>query len=186
MNTRLLGLMGVLGGAALAAIEIRHLITGVRLNGATIDGVDNVLYGVWGLGMFCAFWAIYQLGATGQNKIMRLAPFIAMIGFAAMAIGSLFSFTGPKTIADVLIGVAWIGILLGTLVTGILALIARVWVGWRKFTPLICILAIPLLIIVGLVTGSQVGDPLFGLSWMLLGYAVLSSNTEQSLQTVRA
>ena len=74
MNTRLLGIMGILGGAALAAVELRHAISGVPLNGATLDSIDHGLYFLWGLGELCAFWAIYALGATGSEKLKTEPP----------------------------------------------------------------------------------------------------------------
>ena len=140
------------------------------LNGATLDSIDHGLYFLWGLGELCAFWAIYALGATGQSKVMRAAPFVAMIGFAAMVVGEFLYIAGLE-LADILVGVAWIAILLGSLITAILAVVARTWSGWRKFAPLLCILAVP----IALLLPGAWNDVLFGLSWMVLGYAVMTS-----------
>lgn len=175
MNTRFLGTAGIAGGLCLLIAEVRHVLSGAPLNGATIDQLDDVFYLLWGLGMVCAFWAVYKLGATGANKIMRAAPFVAMAGFVAMIVGSILDIAGLTTPAtNPAAGVAWLLILLGTLIVGILTLVARAWPGWRKFTPLICILAIPTTLLLGPLVG-QISTTLFGLSWMLLGFAVLTS-----------
>ena len=176
MNLRILGTLGMLGGAGLLGVELRHLISGVQLSGPTIDALDEGGYLLWGIGGVCAFWAVYRLGVTGSGKWTRLVPFVAIVGFAAMAVGSamdIFHLATP--IANPLIGPAWLLILIGTLLAGIFALIARTWMGWRKFAPLLCILIVPVFVLLG----SLIGEPatlLFGAAWVVLGYAVFSSD----------
>jgi hypothetical protein len=133
MSNKMLGLFGVIGGAALMAIEIRHFILGTGMNGATIDTFDEVLYTIWGLGLMAAFWGIYRLEVTGSKTWMRLVPFVAIIGFAAMAIGSIVDILGFSTAeTNPIFFVAWPLILIGTLLTAIFALISRKWAGWRS------------------------------------------------------
>jgi len=183
MNTRLLGILSMLGGASLSIIEIRHVMLGTILNGTTIDRPDEILYALWSIGAACAFWAIYALAVTGSNKVMRLVPFIAIAGFVVLFIGSVMEALGLVTpMTDPLAGIGFILILAGTLLTAILVLITRTWAGWRKFTPLICLLSIPVMILLSMVVG-EVATVLFGLSWVLLGYAVFTSNTNPALQT---
>ena len=177
MTIRLLGLAGILGGACLTAIEIRALVTtGAGPHPATMDRLDDALYALWSLGVICSFLALVALRATGTNAVMRLAPFIPIAGFAAMIIASILDIVGvmgPAT--NPVAGVAWILILLGTLIVAIFALVARTWPGWRKFTPLICLLVIPVML-----AGGPAAAPLFGLSWVVLGYAVLTSTASVS------
>lgn len=64
---------------------------------------------------------------------------------------------------------------------GIATLRARVWRGWRTFTPLlvglyIYLVPFPSLIITGNPPGILIG--LWGVSWLLLGYAIWSSVRE--------
>ena len=174
-TTRLLGAAGMIGGAALFVVELRHAISGIPLNGTTIDKTDDVLYAIFGLGMAFTCWAIYQIGATGSKPLLRAAPFVPMLGFVAMFIGSILDIVGWMTPSEnLLAGVAFPLILLGTLLVAILALVARNWAGWRKFSPLIYVLAIPLM----LALPGEWNDVLVGLSWVLLGYAVFSTTAE--------
>jgi hypothetical protein len=176
MNLRILGTLGMLGGAGLLGVELRHLISGVELKGATIDALDEGGYLLWGIGGACAFWAAYRLGVTGTGKWTRLVPFVTMLGFAAMAVGSAMDILRlASPMSNPLVGPAWLLILIGTLLAGIFALIARTWVGWRKFAPILCILVVPAFILLGALTGG-VANLLFGAAWVVLGYAVFSSD----------
>lgn len=172
MNIRLLGVAGIAGGACLTAIQVRALATtGAPPDAKHFDRIDDTLYLLWSIGAIAALWALVGLRATGRGRIMRAAPFLPMVGFAAMIVGSLTDLAGlTEPATNLFAGVAWALILLGTLVVAVLALVARTWPGWRRFAPLACILAFVLVVVV-----TPVGAPLFGLAWVLLGAAVLTS-----------
>ena len=181
MNVRVFGMGGILGGLCLTISEFRHVVMGIPLNGSTMDSFDAALTALWTIGMIGVFWAIYKLGVTGTNKLMRAAPFISLIGFTVGAIFSTLQVFGLVEGNNPAFGVFWILILLGTLIVGILALVARTWDGWRKWIPLLCILAVPIMILLGFIIG-EISTILVGLSWTALGYAVLSSDLEASQQ----
>jgi hypothetical protein len=90
MSSKLCGFFGILGGAAVTAVETRHLILGTVLNGSSMDSIDEFGYVIWGLGIMFAFWGIYRLGVTGDKIWMRWAPLLAAIGFATLALSSFF------------------------------------------------------------------------------------------------
>ena len=185
MNLRLLGTLGMIGGAGLLGVEARHIVSGTDLNGNTIDAVDQAGYLIWGLGSAFAFWALYRIGATGTGRLSRLVPWVGMLGSAAMAIGSVTEILGlTKVTSDPIIAVAWILILVGTLLAAIFALVARTWAGWRKFAPLVVVLSVPLMLFLSQLIGNPV-FVVFALSWVLLGYAVFSSD-EQITQRAAA
>ncbi|HET9223675.1 MAG TPA: hypothetical protein VFO07_14275 [Roseiflexaceae bacterium] len=175
MNTRMLGVAGMVGGLALLAVEIRELLeSGSQPDGTNIDRIDSVGSLIWGLGMALAMWALSQLGATGRGRIARAIPLIALVGFVIMAGSGLIEALGlVEPINDPLAGPAWILLLIGTLATGIMALVARTLPGWRRFTPLLCILTVPPVFLLGPAAG-----PLFGVSWILLGLAVATSGSD--------
>jgi hypothetical protein len=180
MNTRSLGIFATIGGLALLVIEVRHLITGVELSGATIDRMDSLLYAAWAFGLAGASWAMYSLCATGNKTWMRLVAFVPLLGSVALLIGSVLEVLGlvtPKT--DLVAGLGWIMILLGMLLAGIFALIARTWAGWRKVMPIVCFLST----IVGLALSSVVGNGitvLVALSYLLLGVAVFTTSQKDT------
>lgn len=180
MNTRIIGMAGVLGGLGLLATEVRELFeSGGDPNGANIDRIDSIGYMLWGAGFALVMWALYRMEAAGHNRYARWAPLIAMAGFVVMAAGSLLDVLGlSRNIMDPFVAVAWVLILVGTLLTGILAAMARTLPGWRRFAPLLCILVIPVFFLLGSYAG-----PLFGISWILLGIAVATLETPAQAAT---
>ena len=162
MRIRQLGAAGIAGGVCLTAIQIRALVTtGAPPEAKNFDRLDDALYLLWSIGAIGALWALIGLGATGRHRLLRAAPFLPMAGFAAMIVGALTDLAGlTQPATNLVAGVAWILILL----------VVRTWPGWRAFAPLAWILAFLLVVLV-----APVGAPLFGLAWMLLGYAVLTS-----------
>ncbi len=186
MNNKLLGLLGMLGGVSLTAVEIRHLLMGVVLNGTTMDSIDAFANIFWGLGSMFAFWAIFRLDVTGGKPWMRWAPFVAAVGFGLLAISSFTDFIGLTTPStNPIFLVAGVLELIGLLATAVLTLISRKWAGWRKFAPMSIIVALGLVVVLSSVTKSEAGSVLFGLSWILLGFAVLTSEPALILQDAR-
>ena len=174
MNTRLLGSAGIAGGLCLFLVELRHIMTGVPVSAETIDRLDALLYALWSIGMIGTLWAIYKLDVTGNHALLRLVPAIPMLGFAVGALVSLLQAAGVVAGTHPAFGLFWILVMVGLLITGIVVLAARRWTGWRKFAPLACILVVPIMIGLSSVVGN-IGNLLFSLAQMLLGFAVFTS-----------
>jgi hypothetical protein len=186
MSNKLLGLFGVIGGACLTFVEIRHLILGTILNANSMDTIDEFCYAIWGLGAMFAFWGIFRLEVTGSKFWMRWTPLIAAAGSTLLALSSFLDslgFTNPQT--NPIFIIALPVLLIGLFTTAILTLVSRKWSGWRMFTPLIIILALVVGVLLGSLT-NELSSVLFGLSWILLGFAVLSSEPVAVLQEARA
>ena len=78
---------------------------------------------------------------------------------------------------NALAAIGWIAILAGMLVVGIITIAAKKWEGWRRFTPLLIIVFIP----VSLGLGSLIGDTKVSgavayLAWIVLGYVVATKS----------
>jgi uncharacterized membrane protein len=62
---------------------------------------------------------------------------------------------------------------------------ARVWSGWRRWAPMLCGAALPLLFGVQAVAGRKAAAVVFGIyttaAWSLLGWAVLTSRERSKL-----
>jgi hypothetical protein len=76
-------------------------------------------------------------------------------------------------------------VLIGLLTSTVLTLVSRKWKGWRKFSPMVVIVALISGILLGSLT-NEASSVLFGLSWILLGFAVLTSEPSLVLQNARA
>jgi hypothetical protein len=132
---------------------------------------------------FLAGWACSAVGlrllrATGPGGGALLGVQLAGLAFA-----------GSQDVQDLLYGyaawesalyraadLAWPASVLFMLVVGGLTLRAGVWRGWRRYTPLLCGLALPLGIAAGAAAGPTalrvVTSSLFAFAWLGLGYAV--------------
>jgi hypothetical protein len=90
----------------------------------------------------------------------------------------IYTSATPRTAFYAACDAAWPLSVVFMLVVGAFALAARVLAGWRRWTPLLCGLAVPLLFGVAATVGREAGILLFGVytcvSWALLGAAVRS------------
>lgn len=175
MLYRILGVGGILGGLALMFVELRHAMSGIQLSGATIDSLEEMGYLVWGLGLVCIFWAMFAIRATGRNPFLRAIPILGVIGGATMAFGSLTDILGVTGLSEnPIFFISWPLILVGTVVTGILAPFAPTWEGWRKFAALVVLLSVPVMLVLTSVIGPA-AQVAFGLSFVFLGFAVYTT-----------
>ena len=175
MNTRLLGTICIIGSAF-------QVVDGVRwaaLKLTTTDPLSLFLGIALDLGGLCGLIALLVLQATGTNRIFQLLTYLPILGFLGDMINNiaqLAKLSGPDTIFDTASSLL---ILAGCLVVGILTIAAKQWTGWRKFTPLLTCLMFPIALMVRSATQTTGLISIFmGASWMLLGYAVLSSTME--------
>jgi len=113
-----------------------------------------------------------QANRTGRSG--KAGFVLSLVALALMAVGVVVE-SGL-----LLLGV--LALILGLTGFGIATIRAKVWPGWSRFLPL----PIPLVLLVGLLLGLLAGrgtgareaelilSSLFGLAWLLLGYALWS------------
>lgn len=102
----------------------------------------------------------------------------ASLAYALAALDGVLIMVGMYPVDESpLFAVSRLGTLVGMLLVGIAALLARRWPGWRRFSPFAVLLAMPLALLTGFLTG---GMPLItvyvSLIWLLIGYAVFSTS----------
>lgn len=146
------------------------------------DGDSNRLGAALGL-LFALGWlsnalGLYLLGATGRRLPARVVLGIEVVGTVLAAIFQVYEFVAPGsaslfyTITDI----AWPLSMLTLLIAGIVAIFARSFEGWLRFTPLIAALWLPLALVemplLGLTAGQALGGLHTALGWFLIGYAV--------------
>ena len=170
---RLMGGLAMTGG-------VLYAISGLFVDeaAATTPPWLSLIGVIWALGCLCGLVGIGILGAVGRGLFGRIALAIAVLAYAVAALDGLLSAVGIFTVdTSPLFGISRLGTLVGMLLVGIAALVARRWPGWRTFSPFAVPLAVPVASGVFLVAGDSVIQvPLFiGLAWLLIGYAVLST-----------
>ena len=120
-----------------------------------------------------------QANRTGQSG--KAGFVLSLVALALMAVGVVFE-SGL-----LLLGV--LALILGLTAFGIATMRAKVWPSWSRPLPLlvalILLLAPVLLFLVGRGTGAREVEltlsSLFGLAWILLGYALWSDKTGQQV-----
>ena len=122
-------------------------------------------------------------GAAGSRVLGRVGVWISLVGMAALTLCEVWAMTfatspypGPGTdVLDTSFGVASILIGVGLVLAGIAVARAGVWTGWRRFVPLICGVAVFVIVIPG-VFGPFLAGRLVLAVWMLvfaaLGWAL--------------
>jgi hypothetical protein len=186
MNTRLLGSLLIVGALAVIVEDARASMLGT--SSPVIDIYSSIFYVIWGIGGVCGVLGLIRLNALRFNAVARAAGFIPLIGFVGFILGDGLRVLGFLNTGDPLYNlfatVAWVAMMAGMLIVGILTIAAKVWQGWRRFVPLITVLFIPVAMGVGialnnniLVTGIIGWTP-----WLILGYIIAAAGTSSSVQ----
>jgi hypothetical protein len=180
-SIRLLGTFAMIGAPFLC---LEFILVGLTFDGTQppnrIVGALELLYlGGW----LASAVGLRQLKATGEGA---LAGTIFIIQLAGLTLAALFTVQGivqadpdPNRLFFRVTDAAWPLSHLFMLVVGAFVLKAKVWRGWRQFTPILCGLALPSLFAANALFGNKIGGIVFGLgtvaTFMLLGYAVRTS-----------
>jgi len=174
LNTRLLGTIGIVSSPTL-------LIQGVRsgFDLSTPDRVDAALGLVFLVGWACSVTALRVLRATGTGRTGAVLLALQAVGLLLAASQQVQDFMlqqKPDNTLYQIANMAWpVSVLLMLVVGGLTAAAGR-FTGWRRWAPLLCGLALPLLLASIAVGRQQIGMILFGvyttLAWALLGLAV--------------
>lgn len=181
MNARRLGLFCMVGGIAYIISAVYSSITGT---GDAVDMPNRLLGLVWALGAICGWLAIIHLKGTGENIIVRFLSFVPIIGISTALISAIYGlFTAGSVTLTPMVAIGLMLELVGAVLVGVFALIARRLSGWHRFTPFFVVFGV---IAGGLVAGASkgafLGIPLFlGIAYSLLGYAV---HTEEKISMV--
>lgn len=180
MNPRLLGVICIIGSLVAFADGVRKIVIGTTHEGPFTDP-DALSYllstFIWYISILCGMLGLIALRATGANPIFRLLSWLPVVGSAGAAVGGLVGLAGVPVSENVPLRIGGDLYMAGLLVVAILVLAARVWRGWRAFTPLLNIIAIPLGGLVYVAIGGLDGGWLVtnAAASALLGYAVMSS-----------
>lgn len=180
MNHRILGLIGMLTSPML----LLGLLAGADSPASRVAAALGL---VFVLGWMCSMLGLRLLRATGSSVLSKTVFIIQMCGLllaASQQVQDLI-YANPNNdsffyrMADA----AWPLSVLFMLVVGILTVKAKVLKGWRKFAPLVCGLALPVLFLATGLAGMKVGGLVFGMhttvAWMLLGYAARTGRSQQ-------
>jgi hypothetical protein len=180
MNLRLLGTMGMVGALMLLG---EGLLRGshARSAGPLVGTLELLYLGGW----MCSLVGMGHSRATGQSRSGRAVLVIQAIGLCLAALFTIWEALSAGRVTGSLlyelVNVAWPFSHLFMIALGIATLRAKVWRGWRRFTPLLCGLALPISLLAGAVgIGGGIAGPfaiLTAAAFLLLGYAVATGGS---------
>jgi hypothetical protein len=183
INHRLLGTLGMIGSPMLLAeIILFGLIFKAENPNNQIAGLLEIIYlGGW----VSSAIGLRQLRVTGDNILGKAVFVIQLTGLSLALIFSAQGIINPNSDPHSLLfrisDAAWPLSHLFMLIVGVLVLKAKVWRGWRRVTPILCGLALPVYFAVNATVGREAGGIIFGVSttvaFMLLGHAVRTTHT---------
>jgi hypothetical protein len=179
--------LGTIGMIASPMMLVEALLTRtVGLPGGTFGPTEGVLGLMYLTGFACSVFGLHILRVAGKGWVAALLFAVQIIGISLAAGQNLLQIIGRADtnltffrIADA----AWPASHLFMCVIGVATLLVRVWTGWRKFTPLLCGLVLPLAIAAGGLGGRVTLEVTFGVltaaSFLVLGYAIRTSEFGQ-------
>jgi hypothetical protein len=186
MNSRVLGWLCVVGSTIGMADGVRliatgHLdIPGFRDVGGTLSAIAGMF---WVMGILCVCLGLIALRATGDRPIFRWLSWLPVVGSAASILGYVLYLAGVPSRQNIPGIAGQLLTYLGVLVVAVLVLVARKWSGWRAFTPLLVVIAIPIgAILVGITKLDGVFIVVNTAASVILGYAVASDARSANLQ----
>ena len=110
-------------------------------------------------------------GAAGRGRIAGAGIGLTLLGLVVLTVAE-FTATVNMDTAVLFYGSATLALALGLILTGVAVVKAGRWTGWQRFTPLVCGLFIPLVVIPafalpGYASNYAIGT--WGVCWLLLG-----------------
>ena len=174
LSPRLLGTIGMVGAPML-------LLSGFLYAdgpGAWIASVVGMLYIV---GWAASAVGMRQLKVTGAGALAQTVFVVQLVGLSLALVFNVLEMAhaNPDTLISHVTDIAWPASHVFMLVVGALVLKARVWRGWRAWTPVLCGLVLPLfygvVALAGWGVARSIFTPMTAVTFSLLGYAVRTS-----------
>ena len=170
---RLLGTIGMVCAPMLLLAGLLYPLGGAAAPVASALGM-----------LYLAGWAASAAGMRQLRVAGRPSGAVFVAQLTGLSLALTFNVlemarANPESLLFRVTDLAWPASHVFMLVVGALVLAARVWRGWRKWTPLLCGLTLPALFAARPLLGGEVGGFVFGaataVTFMLLGYAVRTS-----------
>lgn len=165
-------------------IKVRSYVTpaawgviaaGVVTLGHVFLPIPQAVYIATSLLMLAGSLALLVSGYIGVGRTALAGTLITGLGWLLFALATLIEALGNDTVGGSIYGLGTLVLMVGLLVTGVAALLARKWGPWQRFTPLAVLAFFWVAVGLGALSSSKGTAYLgwWGLSWIALGAALL-------------
>ena len=143
--------------------------------------------------VFLGLLGFARSGLAGSSRSARLGAMLVLVGTALLFVGELASIPirdqrtddTAAAIVGAIFGIAILLTAVGFLAAGIATARARLWRGWRRFTPLSAGIAACALLGLNSTKALPAGVTLYGLCLLALGIALYTQPTPEPAETLR-
>ncbi len=176
---RYAGLACMIGGGLEVVFGLVYFFEGF-----TLFPVTEVVWSFALLGLMGGLLGMLWLRATGSGRGGRLILVVPLVGMLFHLAAMVYFIALGTRVDELLTPIGAQLMAFGMILVGVAALRAKVWRGWRVLVPFVVGLYFYLVPFVGLILMGTGKPPytfvgLWGMTWMLLGYAISSSASEQ-------
>lgn len=170
---RILGIVGMIGSPFLG-LEFASQ----GLEEGSSDRFGATLGLIFTVGWFCNALGLLLLGVTGRRLPARILLWVELIGVVLASLFQVYEIVAPgsDSLLYTITDIAWPLSMVVLLISGIVAIVARRFDGWLRFTPAFAAAWLPLGLFVYPLLGEAPGLAAAGLhtaiGWFLIGYAI--------------
>lgn len=181
---RLLGLAAMIGAPALLIETARNGFA--KVANESTDPTGALLYGLFALGWFCAMLGLHQLRAAGAGRLGRTLTLLPLLTIPLALGQTLMDLLKVPTAHPLYLvtDLAWPLSMVLTFTVSVAVPLAGRLPGWRRLTPLLCGISLPLMLVL-LALGIELPGWTFGahtaLGWFALGLALFTLEPRPTL-----
>jgi hypothetical protein len=134
--------------------------------------------------------AICGLAATraaGHGWFGRAAPALFLVGQVTLLVGLVLGLLTDNAVATVFLPIGGLGVLLGSLSTGVAVIRTKRWRGWRRFAPMAFgVYYLILLLSLAILNREPTyfTELLWSVTWFFIGFAIYSETREAGYDSV--
>ena len=151
------------------------IAAGVVTLGLVFLPIPQAVYIVTSLLMLAGSLGLLVSGHIGLGRTALAGTLVTAVGWLLFALATLTEAAGNDRVGGGIYGIGTLVLMVGLLVTGVAALLARRWGAWQRFTPLAVFAMFWVAVGIGVLSSGKGTAYLgwWGLAWIALGAAML-------------
>jgi hypothetical protein len=185
---RLAGLSGMIGALIwIAGISLEYSHNLQPPGSGLLFDLNQLMFLVAEACYVAAILGLAATRAAGRGRFGRAAPAMFLVGQVTLLVALVLGLLTHSVVADVLLPIGGLGVLFGSLSTGIAVMRTRRWRGWRRFAPIAFALYYLVLLVSLAVLNREptyFTELLWSVAWFFVGFAIYSEAREAGYHSI--